>query len=133
MRGVTSWDHRVEPASDANSGRLEEAAIAAASSPAPAAAEAARVAALGGAGPVVLPPLMAGSLTVAPASVAAVAVHGAGGGWAGVLSGSLPLSWPAAVARRRTEEVEDAVSNFHVGSLITMNWIWPPAGEEAVH
>ncbi len=71
----------------------------------------------------VLPPLMAGSLTVALTAVAAVAVHGAGSRWAGVLSGSLPLGWPATVARRRAEEVEDADSNFHVGALITMNWI----------
>jgi hypothetical protein len=66
---------------------------------------------------VVLPPLVAGSLTVAPA---AVAVHGAGSRWAGFLSRLLPLGWPAAVARRRAEEVEDADSNFHVGALITV-------------
>ncbi len=93
---VTSWDQRVGPTSADSSGRLEEAAVAAASSPAPAAAVAARVAAVGGAGPVVLSPLMAGPLTVASAAVAAVAVHGAGGWRAGVFSGSLPLGWPAA-------------------------------------
>ncbi len=76
MRCVTSRDHRVEPTLTDSSGRLEEAAVAAASSPAPAAAEAARVAVVGGAGPVVLSPLMAGPLTVASA---AVAVQGAGG------------------------------------------------------
>ncbi len=77
----------------------------------------------------VLPPLVAGSLTVAPA---AVAVHGAGCRWAGVLSGSLPLGCPAAVARRRVEEVEDADSYFHVGAFVTVHWVRPPAGEEAV-
>ncbi len=110
-------------------GRLEETAVAAAPSPAPAAAEAAWVAAVGGAGPEVLSPLMGGPLTVASA---AVAVHGAGSCRDGIFSGSFPLGWPAVVARRRAEEVEDADCNLHIGAFIAMYRIRPPAGEEAV-
>jgi hypothetical protein len=110
-------------------GRLEETAFTATSSPAPAAAEAAWVTAVGGAGPVVLSPLMGGPLSVASA---AVAVRGAGRGRAGIFSGSFPLGWPAVVARRRAEEVEDADCNLHVGAFIAMYRIRPPAGEEAV-
>ncbi len=113
-------------------GRLEETAVTATSSPAPAAAEAAWVTAVGGAGPVVLSPLMGGPLSVASAAVAAVAVHGAGRGRAGIFSGSFPLGWPAVVARRRAEEVEDADRNLHIGAFIAMYRIRPPAGEEAV-
>ena len=54
--------------------RSEEAAVSAASSPSPAAAETARVVVVGGAGPRVFSSLLGVSLTFANAALAAIAV-----------------------------------------------------------
>ncbi len=92
----------------------EESAVAATASPAPAAAESARVTVVGRAGPLVLTSLLWVSL---PVAAAAVAVHGAGRGRAGVVSGPFPLGWSAVVAcvaRRRADQ--DADRNLHIGA-----------------
>ena len=103
--------------------RSEEAAVAATASPAPAAAESARVTVVGGAGPLVLSSLLWVPLTVA---AAAVAVHGAGRGWAGVVSGPFPLGWSAVVAcvaRRRAEIIQDVDRNLHIGAPVAVHRI----------
>ncbi len=115
--------------------RSEKAAVSATSSPAPAAAETARVVVVGGAGPRVLSSLLWLSLSVATAAVAAdavVTVQGPGRVWARLFSGPLPLRSPAAVARRRAEKVEDADRNLHIRALVSVHRIRLPAGEEAV-